>query len=111
MKLSKVFGIVLSLHVGVILLVMFQPSCQTTGGKKNVTPDQDLAPEDSTTEQSFNEALKEETDDKTSVSNEQKIEGFLSQRPSPGELIVPVDSSAVNLHPRQSLFLGIALGK
>ncbi len=28
MKLTKIFGIVLSLHVGVILLVMFQPSCQ-----------------------------------------------------------------------------------
>ena len=95
MKLSKVFGIVLSLHVGVILLVMFQPSCQTTGGKKNVTPDQEVAPEDSTTEQSFNEALKEETDEEASVSNEQKIDEFSSpQRPSPGELIVPVDSPA-----------------
>ena len=29
MKLTKIFGIVLSLHVGVILLVMFQPGCQT----------------------------------------------------------------------------------
>ena len=95
MKLSKVFGIVLSLHVGVILLVMFQPSCQTTGGKKNVTPDQEVAPEDSTTEQSFNEALKEETDEETSVTNEQKIDEFSSpQRPSPGELIIPVDSPA-----------------
>ena len=28
MKLTKIFGIVLSLHVGVILLVMFPPSCQ-----------------------------------------------------------------------------------
>ena len=34
MKLTKIFGIVLSLHVGVILLVMFQPGCQT-GGKKD----------------------------------------------------------------------------
>jgi len=95
MKLSKVFGIVLSLHVGVILLVMFQPSCQTTGGKKNVTPDQEVAPEDSTAEQSFNEALKEETGDETSFSNEQKIDEFSSpKRPSPGELIVPVDTPA-----------------
>ncbi|MBT3638368.1 MAG: LysM peptidoglycan-binding domain-containing protein [Opitutae bacterium] len=29
MKLTKIFGIVLSLHVVVILLVMFQPGCQT----------------------------------------------------------------------------------
>ena len=28
MKLTKIFGIVLTLHVGVILLVMFQPGCQ-----------------------------------------------------------------------------------
>ena len=34
MKLTKIFGIVLSLHVGVILLVMFQPSCQTADKKK-----------------------------------------------------------------------------
>ena len=33
MKLTKIFGIVLSLHVGVILLVMFQPGCQTTDKK------------------------------------------------------------------------------
>ena len=33
MKLTKIFGIVLSLHVGVILLVMFQPSCQTAKKK------------------------------------------------------------------------------
>ena len=36
MKLTKIFGIVLSLHVGVILLVMFQPGCQTVQ-KKNAT--------------------------------------------------------------------------
>ncbi|MFP6855226.1 MAG: hypothetical protein VB980_05525, partial [Opitutales bacterium] len=33
MKLTKIFGIVLSLHVAVILLVMFQPGCQTFSGK------------------------------------------------------------------------------
>ena len=44
MKLTKIFGIVLSLHVGVILLVMFQPSCQVLkkmqgggGGDENKT--------------------------------------------------------------------------
>ena len=33
MKLTKIFGIVLSLHVGVILLVMFQPGCQSSDKK------------------------------------------------------------------------------
>ena len=43
MKLTKIFGIVLSLHVGVILLVMFQPGCQVLkkfkkgGDDKNAT--------------------------------------------------------------------------
>lgn len=94
MKLSKVFGIVLSLHVGVILLVMFQPSCQTTGGKKNVTSDQEIAPEDSTEDQSFNQALKEEPEDEIPVSNQPSLNEFSTpKRPSSGELIVPVDSS------------------
>ena len=53
MKLSKVFGIVLSLHVGVILLVMFQPSCQTTGGKANVPTDEHTDNAD----ESFNQAI------------------------------------------------------
>ena len=39
MKLTKLFGIVLSLHVGIILLVMFQPGCQTTGKKENKVPE------------------------------------------------------------------------
>ena len=57
MKLSKVFGIVLSLHVGVILLVMFQPSCQTTGGKaKDLAADVPPAVEDA--EQTFNQGSK-----------------------------------------------------
>jgi len=95
MKLSKVFGIVLSLHVGVILLVMFQPSCQTTGGKKNVTSNQEVAPEGSIEDQSFNEALKEEPEDEISVSNQPQSDEFSTpRRPSPGELIVPADSSA-----------------
>jgi LysM repeat protein len=38
MKLTKIFGIVLSLHVGVILLVMFQPGCQTAKQKDDLAP-------------------------------------------------------------------------
>ena len=56
MKLTKIFGIVLSLHVGVILLVMFQPGCQT-GGKK----DKDIFTlEDNATviSESFNSGIK-----------------------------------------------------
>ena len=39
MKLTKIFGIVLSLHAGVILLVMFQPSCQMSKKKASTTSD------------------------------------------------------------------------
>ena len=54
MKLSKIFGIVLSLHVGVILLVMFQPGCQTGGPKKKpVEPSE----ENVSVENEFNEGV------------------------------------------------------
>lgn len=91
MKLSKVFGIVLSLHVGVILLVMFQPSCQTTGGKaKDLGADVPPAVEDAP-EQTFNQGVEDSSIQKplevkeTSSANE-----FAApQRPVPGGLIVP----------------------
>ena len=57
MKLSKVFGIVLSLHVGVILLVMFQPSCQTTGGNARGPEREANSSIDETSVQSFNQAV------------------------------------------------------
>ena len=98
MKLSKVFGIVLSLHVGVILLVMFQPSCQTTGGKAKVPT------EESTTDQadeSFNQAIEgidEPLVDDGAPVDEKPDEFAVPKRPAPGELIVPqepaTDSSA-----------------
>ena len=50
------------------------------------------APEDSTTEQSFNEALKEETDDKLRFRMNKKLKSFLLPKTITGELIVPVDS-------------------
>ena len=55
MKITKVFSIVLSLHVGVILLVMFQPSCQTAGvrqGSEKPESNSSISPD-----QSFNQAL------------------------------------------------------
>lgn len=52
MKLTKIFGIVLSLHVAVILLVMFQPGCQTPSGGGDDEPAGDAfnaSPEDGDT--------------------------------------------------------------
>ena len=98
MKLSKVFGIVLSLHVGVILLVMFQPSCQTTGGKANVPTEESTT---NKTEESFNQAI--EGIDEPLVGDDKPVdekpdEFAAPKRPAPGELIVPqepaIDSSA-----------------
>ena len=51
MKLTKIFGIVLSLHVAVILLVMFQPGCQTVP-KEQV--EEDPTVEQESTDASFN---------------------------------------------------------
>ena len=95
MKLSKVFGIVLSLHVGVILLVMFQPSCQTTGGKKKINPDQEIDPNDQAQEQSFNQALTEEetVEAPAAVDQETTSEFSAPRRPAPGELIIPQETT------------------
>ena len=89
MKLSKIFGIVLSLHVGVILLVMFQPGCQTGGPKKKpVEPSE----ENVSVENEFNEGS-------DSSEPEEKVTGtspFVEPtRPSPGELIVPSQDGIV----------------
>ena len=94
MKLSKVFGIVLSLHVGVILLVMFQPSCQTTGGpNKAMETNQTKLPSDGN-EQSFNQAV-EDMDQSVSpaLAQDEKVEFTSPQRPAPGTLIVPEEIS------------------
>ena len=91
MKLSKVFGIVLSLHVGVILLVMFQPSCQTTGGKaKDLGADVPPAVEDAS-EQTFNQGIEDSSiQEPTEVKGTTSANEFAApQRPAPGELIVP----------------------
>ena len=81
MKLTKIFGIVLSLHVGVILLVMFQPSCQTADKKKAPVPETaDTSAE--TPLSGFNEG--------TGTIEEPKEEVFVAPtRPKPGEIIIP----------------------
>ena len=86
MKLTKIFGIVLSLHVGVILLVMFQPGCQTTDKKdpakaleRKVVKDQDIG--------SFNQGL---PDEKIKTEKNEPVSEFREPtRPVPGELFVP----------------------
>ena len=95
MKLTKIFGIVLSLHVGVILLVMFQPGCQT-GGKK----DKDISTvEDNATviPESFNSGISEDIKG-TSVSNDSN-KFREPTRPIAGELFVPVENEKVEPMP------------
>ncbi len=90
MKLSKVFGIVLSLHVGVILLVMFQPSCQTTSGPAKL-PDSEAETE--ANEESFNQAVEESKESVLNPATDGSSDGFAPpQRPAPGEIIVPQES-------------------
>ena len=86
MKLTKIFGIVLSLHVGVILLVMFQPGCQTTDKKnpekdleRNEIKDQDIG--------SFNQGLPEQDVEPEQID---PVSEFREPtRPVTGELFVP----------------------
>ncbi len=58
MKLTKIFGIVLSLHVVVILLVMFQPGCQTTDKKQQPVTNQPKGKQDPPLEKpAFNQGV------------------------------------------------------
>ncbi|MBT3666276.1 MAG: LysM peptidoglycan-binding domain-containing protein [Opitutae bacterium] len=86
MKLTKIFGIVLSLHVGVILLVMFQPGCQTTDKKESVKAEdnQEVKEQDIG---SFNQGLPDQNSKSDIVEplNEFKE----PTRPVAGELFVP----------------------
>ena len=83
MKLTKIFGIVLSLHIGVILLVMFQPGCQTVVKKEGAQ-----ASSESADQSSFNQGISKEVDQE---ENEyESISEFVEPtRPQFGELIVP----------------------
>ena len=84
MKLTRIFGIVLGLHVGVIVLVMLQPGCQS--GKQDLTLD---ANETSLVEpdplNSFNEGVSSQDPVVPKSENE-----FVSPtRPKSGGIIVP----------------------
>lgn len=86
MKLTKIFGIVLSLHVAVILLVMFQPGCQTAPKKKPI--EQTTAAEEPT-DTSFNSGVSP-TSESSKEEPVPEVSDFVSPtRPSSGELIVP----------------------
>ena len=90
MKLTKIFGIVLSLHVGVILLVMFQPSCNTfKKGKGDQNGTTETSPPETGVDPAVNEGT--ETEDPPSESASGTAPGGRSSptRPNPGELIVP----------------------
>lgn len=107
MKMTKIFGIVLSLHVGVLLLVMFQPGCKPfkmlkkdKGGEGNETtetnpPEGGVSPEfnagegGSTTPESGTGTATAETGTGRSTPT----------RPGPGELIVPGVTPAPEVEP------------
>ena len=84
MKLTRIFGIVLGLHVVVIALVMLQPGCQS--GKQGTKPDANstsaLEPNPL---DSFNRGSRSDQSEDPDPINE-----FVSpSRPKPGEIIVP----------------------
>ncbi|MDG0965250.1 MAG: LysM peptidoglycan-binding domain-containing protein [Opitutales bacterium] len=86
MKLTKIFGIVLSLHVGVILLVMFQPGCQT-GSKKDPVETTEKKADVVDEVGSFNQGLSQPS----APVEVNKPSTTLSEptRPVTGELFVP----------------------
>lgn len=89
MKLTKIFGIVLSLHVAVILLVMFQPSCQTFPEKGK-----EQASEEATTEDpspGFNSGLEEGPSKPEATAGGERSP---PTPPKPGELLVPTEPGA-----------------
>ena len=89
MKLTKIFGIVLSLHVGVILLVMFQPGCQTVQKKSTATEPISNVEEVETEKPSsgFNSGLDPETD--IGAEKPKSVEFSSPTRPDSGGIIVP----------------------
>ncbi len=94
MKLTKIFGIVLSLHVGVILLVMFQPSCQTAQKKSaGITPvDKAVQLEPKAPDAGFNAGVADSSSPPPSIQKEAKpkaVEYTSPTRPAAGQLIVP----------------------
>jgi len=98
MKLTKIFGIVLSLHVAVILLVMFQPSCQTFPNKGDGEGETSDKPSGDDPSAAFNSGLEEEPAvvpvDSTKVGG--GGERFPPTSPKPGELLVPAEPETVS---------------
>jgi LysM repeat protein len=100
MKLTKIFGIVLSLHVGVILLVMFQPGCQTADRKKPV--DTAESEDKSILNQgAFNEGLTDNEKEKETVPVVPELQE--PTRPVVGELFVPGDNDEIVPSPLPSV--------
>ena len=90
MKLTKIFGIVLSLHVGVILLVMFQPSCNTLKkGKGDQNGTTETSPPENGVDPAFNAGTGTEDPPSEPVTGTPPDGRFSPTRPDPGELIVP----------------------
>ena len=94
MKLTKIFGIVLSLHVGVILLVMFQPSCQTAKKKTAMANPNASAPEVErvTPDAGFNAGVSDVPSVSPVIQKKkdiQDVEYTSPTRPPAGQLIVP----------------------
>ena len=85
MKLTKIFGIVLSLHVVVILLVMFQPGCQTVE-KETPAPAPDETSKD---KPAFNEGLPAPGTAKPEEAATTGSGLANPTRPEPGGIIVP----------------------
>jgi LysM repeat protein len=83
MKLTKIFGIVLSLHVVVILLVMFQPGCQT------VEKDTPATGETPPVKPAFNEGLPAPGTVKPDEAASTGSGLSNPTRPEPGGIIVP----------------------
>ena len=84
MKLTRIFGIVLGLHVGVILLVMMQPGCQSTK-QGQISDLNDSATVEKDPLDSFNQGTTEEKPAPAKPAAE-----FVSPtRPKAGELIIP----------------------
>ena len=89
MKLTKIFGIVLSLHVGVILIVMFQPGCQTIEKKPMDQENEKTTIEnESNVQDEFNSGLLEKKPIEP-AKVEKKEEFAAPMRPPSGGLIVP----------------------
>jgi LysM repeat protein len=106
MKLTKIFGIVLSLHVVVILLVMFQPGCQTVDDNKPVTDESSGTKDLPAGKPPFNQGLPDPTPSSPGGQGQTTNSGLSAPtRPDPGGIIVPGltpdsdPSGALNLTP------------